>query len=237
MRTLLIAILLLLLTLVLAGAFSQRHALACEALAALDYPYLGDGVFIAPDLSHQQGQRAKAMIDAAEARIAQVYGEPKSTPRLVFTSEPDVAEQWGANQTATMHRLPWGACIVVGPKGHSVDVIAHEWLHAEIQHRIGFLRTLTEMPTWFEEGASVTLDYRAPFLPENIEVSRAEVERVTTLTNGRAFYTAGVHSHYQAARMAVVPLIDPKRFFDDLDRIGVGERFEDVFGSAGRRGR
>ncbi|MGE6116539.1 hypothetical protein ACLHZU_10615 [Aeromonas salmonicida] len=135
----------------------------------------------------------------------------------------------GANETASMHRIPWRACMIIGPKGQNVDVIAHEWLHAEIQHRVGFFRFLKEIPVWFDEGAALTLDYRNPFLPENISLPAEDVTAVKNLKSSKSFFSNNIRQNYQASRIVVEPLIRPKQFFNDLEKIASGESFENVF--------
>ena len=216
----------------LIGAVVQRHALACEILPALSYRQITSDVFVANDISAQQAKLINELIAAASARISQVYGTPASTPRFVITADAKGAARLGANETASMHRMPWRSCIVIGPKGQNVDVIAHEWLHGEIQQRVGWLRFLTEIPVWFDEGAALTLDYRAPFLPENINLAEADVTAVQQLKSGRLFFANNVRQHYQAARLAVAPLIRPQQFFNDLAQIAAGESFDKVFFTA-----
>ena len=216
----------------LAGAFIQRHLLTCELLPFLNYPQIDDRVFLGSayhTLSKQEQKTILDLIDSASNRIYGVYGKHQSKPYFFLTTDNQEAADWRANQTATMHRLPWRSCIVIGPKGHNTDVIAHEWLHAEIQHRIGLFRFIKEIPVWFDEGAALTLDYRAPYLPENIDVGDAEILAVTQLKDGNSFYSKNLIQHYQAARLAVEPLIQSEQFFKDLDRIGSGESFNHVF--------
>jgi hypothetical protein len=212
----------------IAGLF-QRHALACDILPLLNYQRLNRQVFFADNFPDSQVQTISELIEAASKRINHVYGKPVSRPRFVITNDVQSAANWGANETASMHRKPWQACIIIGPKGQNVDVIAHEWLHAEIQHRVGFFRFLTEIPIWFDEGAALTLDYREPFLPENIQVSDADIIAVKKLKNGKSFFSDNIRQNYQAARIAVGPLIAPEQFFNDLERVAVGESFENVF--------
>ena len=211
------------------AAFLQRYALACELLPVLNYSQLTSNVYIADEISVTQAQGLNEYLDAAYARITQVYGKPRSTPRFVITNSIEHAANWGANDTASMHRMPWRSCIVIGPNGQNPDVMAHEWLHAEIQHRVGFLRFLQQIPVWFDEGAALTLDYRAPFMPEHIDSTTADIAAVKQLTTGRAFFSHNTRQHYQAARLAVVPLIEPAQFFHNLQRVGAGESFDSVF--------
>jgi hypothetical protein len=153
----------------------------------------------------------------------------KTRTCLRFTSITKLSADWGANETASMHRMPWRSCIVIGFKGQNTDVISHEWLHAEIQHRIGFIRFLTEIPVWFDEGAALTLDYRKPFLPENIDLTDVDVAAVKKLKSGRQFFSNNIRQNYQASRLAVEPLIRSEKFFEDLEKIASGESFENVF--------
>jgi hypothetical protein len=216
-------------SLLLTGGILQRHALACDLLPLLHYQQLNSDVFLAADLSEPQARIINELIDSASERIGTVYGKPISKPRFIITADIHSAANWGANETASMHRMPWRACIVIGPKGRNVDVIAHEWLHAEIQHRVGFFRFLREIPVWFDEGAALTLDYREPFLPASIQLTDADVAAVKYLKSGRSFFSNNIRQNYQASRLAVAPLILSEQFFNDLEQIASGEAFENVF--------
>lgn len=65
--------------------------------------------------------------------------------------------------------------------------------------------------------------------PENIDLSEADILAVQSLNSARRFFSGNTRQHYQAARMAVEPLIHEQRFFHDLNRIASGESFETVF--------
>lgn len=229
MRKFAIGMLITALALVLTIAVFQRHALACELLPVLDYQQINSVVFLDAGISAEQAVTITGLIDSALERIALVYGSPESKPRLLVISNFQMAAKWGANETASMHRMPWRSCIVIGPKGQNVDVIAHEWLHAEIQHRIGFFRFLKEIPVWFDEGVALTVDYREPFLPENIDLADSEIMAVKNLKSSSSFFSNHIMQHYQAARLAVEPLVRNKHFYNDLERISSGESFDNVF--------
>lgn len=232
MKKITVGLLLGLLLVLSIGVFSQRHAVACQLLPLLDYPRIQAQVFVGHEVSAERYEALSRSVSLAVQRINEVYGRPDSTPRMLIVSDAETAGKWGANATASMHRAPWGSCIVVGPKGQNVDVIAHEWLHAEMQHRVGFWRFLREIPVWFDEGVALTLDYREPFLPENIHLTEDEVNSVRRLTTGRDFFSGNIRQNYQAARMAVMPLIRNETFFDDLDLVASGKAFDAVFLSA-----
>ncbi|KEO75199.1 hypothetical protein EL17_05915 [Anditalea andensis] len=213
----------------LTGAFFQRHSLACELLPFMGYEELNRNVFLASDVSSDRIDELTEMIDLAVKRLTETYGVPIATPRIVITSDVAVAAKWGSNETGAMHRMPWCSCIVLGPEGQNVDVIAHEMLHAELQRRVGLLKILNEVPVWFDEGAALTLDNREPFLPENIELSDEKILNVMTFDTHKAFFSGKIRENYQSARMAVIPLIRKESFYEDLDRIKSGKSFHAVF--------
>jgi len=221
--------------LIAAAVFTKRHALACEFLPLMGYAQLNSQLFIAPDGSPSQFEDVLNLFSSAGRRIGDVYGQPDSKPIFLITVDAETARRWGANETASMHRLPWGSCVIIGPEGLNVDVIAHEWLHAEIQHRLGFWNFLKEMPVWFDEGAALTLDYREPFIPGNIELSDQKINEIQHRVNGQDFFSGDIRENYQAARMAVDPLITKETFFQDLQRIADGEAFDVVFLRANER--
>lgn len=95
--------------------------------------------------------------------------------------------------------------------------------------QLNALRFLTEIPVWFDEGAALTLDYREPFLAENINLADADIAAVKKLKSGRRFFSNNIRQNYQAARIAVEPLIRNEQFFNDLERVSLGESFDNVF--------
>lgn len=207
----------------------QRHALACEILPFSGMDKLQPNVYTTAEFSSEQVAALSEYVTAAVERIHTSYGATVANPRLLITGSVAMANKWGANETASMHRMPWRTCIVIGPEGQSVDVIAHEWLHAEIQTRAGLWNFLNQIPVWFDEGVALTVDFRAPFLPENIQLSEDEIMAVRELSSARDFFSGDMRHHYQAARLTVDPLIQPSSFFTQLDRIGQGEHFDTVF--------
>lgn len=216
------------------GIFQFRHAIACELLPIRNYQKVNNQVFVGHDIIKGHHENLLQKVNLAWLRINNVYGKTNSNPRIFITSNPATALKWGANETASMHRLPWRSCIVVGPKGQNVDVLSHELLHAEIQHRVGFWTFLKEIPVWFDEGAALTVDYREPFLPENINLPENKVNSAKNLKKAKDFFTGNIRENYQLARMAIIPMIEAKHFFNNLDKISQGETFTDVFATTNK---
>lgn len=211
------------------GLFANRYALACEMSPLFGYQQSLERVYVHNSSAKAELGNIDQLLNAASARIKDMYGTPISQPRFIIATTENEAAKWGANETASMHRLPGRNCIVVGPEGLNTDVLAHEWLHAEIQHRVGFLGSLTEIPVWFDEGAALTVDFRSPFLIENINSSATKIADVQLLTSAKDFFSGSIRENYQMARVVVSAKIEPATFYQDLERISEGEKFEDVF--------
>ncbi|MFC4701268.1 hypothetical protein ACFO4O_13930 [Glaciecola siphonariae] len=203
-----------------------KGAIACEAAGPLGYEQVAPNVFIAT--SDNRNKDDLAFLAHARSRVSDTFGEMTARPTIILTLNKDESDKFFASTTASSHFSPFNNCLVLGPKGQNVDVAAHELVHAEIYERLGWLTQMLKMPRWFEEGISLTVDFREPFLPENISMDEAEVEAVKALFFGHQFYNENAFKNYQAARLAV-DSVDKRKFYAKLDRIKQGESFDALF--------
>jgi hypothetical protein len=162
-------------------------------------------------------------------RVSDTFGATIASPMIILADTVDESRKFFASETATPHVSLFGSCIILGPNGQNVDVIAHEFAHAEIFARLGWVTWILEMPRWFEEGVSLLVDLREPFLPENITLEDSEIEAVKNIFYGHNFYTENAFQNYQAARLAV-DSVDKSEFYSNLERMKRGYEFDDVFG-------
>ena len=116
-------------------------------------------------------------------------------------------------------------------KKAGIDVTAHELVHAEVVNRVGYLTRLLEIPTWFDEGVAMQVDYRPKYHINKID--QKELERATSLTSAGKFWTNSAEENiknYRASKAAVsklFPDID-KRLYSILSRIEAGDSFVDA---------
>lgn len=121
---------------------------------------------------------------------------------------------------------------MVGPKGQTPDVVAHELMHAEIADRVGWWGRLRQLPVWFDEGLAMQVDFRPQYvLPDG---AVAEAEYVETLSSHRAFFVDNdslLTKHYASAKAVVaawVTEVGKTSVYSQLERIRVGEPFQAV---------
>ncbi|MGC1440713.1 MAG: hypothetical protein WA888_08900, partial [Burkholderiaceae bacterium] len=87
-----------------------------------------------------------ALLADARTRITETFGAPVSTPQVFFFNSSDSLWQLRQNSYGSTTFLGYKTCVSIGPKGQNVDVVAHELMHAEIEHRVGFWTRTMKLP-------------------------------------------------------------------------------------------
>lgn len=204
-----------------------KGPIACEMTGQLGYEEVHPRVFMAT--SAQIDSVDLSFLALGSQRVVNTFGDTVASPTIIITATAQESNKFFSSETASSHFSPFNNCLVLGPKGQNADVFAHELVHSEIYARLGWLTQVLEMPRWFEEGVSLLVDLREPFLPENISLEQTEIEAVKSLFYGHQFYSENAFTNYQAARLAV-DSIDKDEFYINLERIKRGQDFDDVFG-------
>ena len=211
------------------GIINQRHAVACEFVGLSSYSEIAPKIFISPTISQIRYDEIIAAIAMGRERVNNTFGEMVAFPNIVVAASKSEAASFGSNETGTAHLTPLGECIVLGPDGHNADVAAHEFVHAEVRNRGGWLANWFEIPTWFNEGVALLVDHREPFLTANIQLSQEEIEAVRKLNSGEEFFGGtNVHKNYLASRLAVNN-VEPLKLYENLILIRNGNSFDSVF--------
>lgn len=210
-----------------APVYFFKGPIACGLTGQLGYEEVRPRVFIATSAPIDSVDLSFLVLGAR--RVVNTFGDTIASPTVILTATSQESNKFFASETATSHFSPFNNCVVLGPKGQNVDVFAHELVHSEIYARLGWPIQILEMPRWFEEGVSLLVDLREPFLPKNISLEQAEIKAVKSLFYGYQFYNENAFTNYQAARLAV-DSIDKNEFFINLERMERGQDFDDVFG-------
>jgi len=166
----------------------------------------------------------------ARRRIQDAFGTPLARPIIVFWDYPDLLAKLHLNEYASAHFLGTRSCIFIGPEGRSIDVVAHELMHAETFERIGPWARMTQLPTWFDEGLAMQVDYRERYtLRKN-----ADTTFIRNASNPAQFFVANdqyLTRNYAAAKIQVaqwVAIIGGSSVYERLARIRSGEPFVSV---------
>ena len=189
---------------------------------------------VLPDLKKDSLEQ---MIQLAEKRTGEFWGKKTVSPKYIYCQTDAEFHVFGGNLIApalTQRKL--GAYIVIHPSGVDLDVISHELCHAELFQRIGFFRTL-QIPSWFDEGLAMQVDYRDYFSEERQKMladSVPEIAPVRELKTGYQFQSGNskvVSLHYIMAKYEVKKWVSQEKLLEFVQVINEGEGFEKAYGN------
>lgn len=175
----------------------------------------------------QEQDKHSDLVAAGRQRISGLFGAPQANPIIVFWSQADFVAKLGLNDYASIHMLGTRACIFLGPKGRSVDVVAHELVHAEVFDRVGLWVRMTQVPVWFDEGLAMQVDYRGKYsLPDG-----TRSEHIRSMSSPASFFVGNdeeLTRNYAAAKTEPaywVSSVGSKEVYARLARLRAGEPF------------
>lgn len=206
--------------------FFKKEAIACELIGLTHFTEASSNLYVDESISTQPQNRLTAIVQEAVDRVTRTYGAPTSEPRIIATADTYYAKL-GFNPTGMQSSGFFRECIFLGPKGLNTDVVAHELVHAEVRHRTSLWVELTQLPAWFIEGTGIKVDYRHPFLIENMNVTNDDLTKIKSVFFLSDFPNTNV-KYYQASLIAVAPM-DPKSMYAGLDKLNKGGAIQRCF--------
>lgn len=206
---------------ILMGGISQRHIIKCQLLTPSGYLEIEPNIFLSPAINSIQSDELLSNINLAKSRINNTFGKMKSSPKVIITVTENEAVSFGSNPYGITNLSILGQCIVLGPEGQNIDVIAHEYMHAEVHHRVGWLNYSLNVPIWFMEGLATLVDFR--YLLEDIDLTQSEIDSVKNKMFNHLDY-----KHYQAARVLAIDVNKPK-LYENLEKLKQGQNIDSIF--------
>jgi hypothetical protein len=135
----------------------------CEMIRVSDFVQMENRIFVSPDIRSSQLKKIKKVISASEMRVDSFYSGKISSPIIIICSSAQEYRKYCSSTEGAGCSLgtPWGSSfIVLNTEGINVDVISHEMSHIELLNRLGWWKTTTQVPQWFNEGVALMLDKR-----------------------------------------------------------------------------
>lgn len=173
------------------------------------------------------------LLQQAKGRIEDKFGLMQSMPVIVFFNEKDSFWPLQLNGYGSTSFLGSKTCVLIGPKGHNVDVLAHELMHAETVHRIGYWQRWVELPIWFDEGLAMQVDHRERYnLPKDTKTSY--VRLLNSVSDFAVSDSNLLVHHYASAKSEVtlwVTKIGADLVYDKLKNIKDGLSFDAIWQS------
>ncbi|QAU34673.1 hypothetical protein [Janthinobacterium sp. 17J80-10] len=216
---------------------TSREALASVLIRFSDFREIAPGIYLEPGGPPGDKDDFLSSYKEARSRISNAYGEYSAQP-IIIGGHSDKMLRYG-NGFGSSHFQPWGAYVVVGPQGRNVDVIAHELVHAELFHRIGYWKRMTQIPAWFEEGVAMQVDYRKPFDFENFKGNApTNKEKLWWQAQFNSGGGDAVTFNYAWSKEVVRSWRlghSQSQFYELLKEISEGKSFEEAFAASGNK--
>jgi hypothetical protein len=151
-----------LITLVVAYGLFFINQLRCIMVSYSSLRQVEERIFVDPEMDDIEVQLLMMNIEQSKDRLALFFDTIIAQPVIIAGPTKDIMERYGANMKSPgmNHITLLGTFIVLGPGGLNRDVISHELVHSELVSRIGWYNREAEIPTWFDEGLALMLDYR-----------------------------------------------------------------------------
>jgi hypothetical protein len=208
---------------------------ACSVVGLYGLNSLADGSLIERGASAESKAQLVELRRAAKYRLEKTFGPPEAEPIVVWLSDAKAIWPFTFNEYASSSFVPGRVCVVMGPNGRTVDVVAHELLHAEVFTRLGHWRRQLEIPTWFDEGLAMQVDFRERYVLPEVGGKPPETKWVRELRYGRQFFRESgepLVRNYAAAKVEVrgiVRAVGEGNIYTELTRVAQGESFAEVF--------
>ncbi len=223
----------IILAILLSTTFVYANFIRCAMINFSNFKKIEKNLYVENTFKDSEHKHIQSLITDAKVRIADKFGKLSSNPTIIIAKNPDTTLKYSTNLYANTYTSPWGNYVIIGSKGHSVDVIAHELLHAEVSKRLGYFTKLFQFPVWLDEGIGMQVDYRKRY---NISsISDSEIIRVQTLNSVSSFWTNSKKQtikNYQGAKYVVYKILaqyPEKELFSLLLKVKNGENIKDIF--------
>lgn len=114
-------------------------------------------VYVEPDISESEQAEVIHFVQTSAEKVKSLFGQKESIPVVIYAKSNETLEKYADSDIGQTYYYPWNNYIVIGPRGSNVNVIAHEFTHAELRKR---LKNSSKVPVWFDEGLAAMVDGR-----------------------------------------------------------------------------
>jgi hypothetical protein len=179
----------------------------------------------------------KSLINLASIRISNFWGSKTSDPKFVYClNEADFKKYCYNPAVPAVTYSKLGAVIVLSADGMDLDIIAHEFSHAELNKRIGFYNKTFKIPTWFDEGLAMQNDYRDYYSDDTLKVKSGNFKNLPDIKNFKSAgaFLAGSHEqimlNYMTAKHEIKNWYTKEKLDRFIQDIKTGKTFKEAYG-------
>lgn len=129
------------------------------------YAFKKDGnLYYRPEVDAKTISCIKLNISKAKKRVDNFWGEKIAVPKYIYCQDDEDYKKFGVPfMTPACANMKLGSCVVISKTGIDPDIISHETAHTKLNEKIGFFNKTHKIPSWFDEGLAMKLDFRSSF--------------------------------------------------------------------------
>lgn len=199
------------------------------------YDFAKDGqLYYRSDVAIVKIDSLKTIITMAENRVGEFWGTYTASPKVIYCdNDADYRKFGNPALTPAVAFMNLEASVVIHPSGLNLDVIAHEFSHTELFSRIGYLNREKKIPTWFDEGLAMQVDWRPSYSTDSLRSwtdGFIDLPRVRSMVSYRQFGSGDVRLNYSTAKYEVGKWHTPEKLETFIATINVGGSFDNALG-------
>lgn len=145
--------------------------LRCFFVEYDNFQEIKPNIFVEESTTKKQQESLVEYVESAKKRLKIFWGSKKGQARIIFCKNSNTYQKYAKTTEGAGFSIgtPLGSWIILNQEGLNVDVIAHEMCHDELMTKLGWWKTKQEIPTWFDEGLALMLDYRFVSTQDSIQ--------------------------------------------------------------------
>ena len=213
---------------ILGVGYANAHVARLALIGYSGFHNIGGNVYLSQSLPDIAKVEVSSLLENARNRIASQYGEPTADPVIVVLGNVDEQRSYGLyGPPGALLFAPWESYLLLNYETADINVVAHELVHAEVVHRVGYLKRQFSIPTWFDEGAAMQVDHRSQYSYKG-SIEEDEFRRIISLDVPKNFWTSDENQNvdnYRSAKMAVAEILNSKdnELYSILEKVKRGE--------------
>ena len=186
---------------------------------------------------HNKIDSLQSLIKQASLRNSNFWGQTTSNPKFIYCDNEAHFKKYCVNPSApAVTYLKLGPVIVLSASAMGLDIIAHEFSHAEFYDRIGFYKFNYKIPSWFKHGLAMQNDYRDYYSDDTLKAKSDNFKNlpdIKSIKSDRQFYAGSseeIMLNYMTAKHEIKNWYTKVKLDNFIKDINSGKTFEEAFG-------
>jgi hypothetical protein len=173
-----------------------------------DFENLHGNLYVSKDTPAFIKDSIISLIKKADVRVSNFWNEKKrtGTPTIIYLNNKESLSKYSNGNEILTLKSPIGCYIVFSRDRINLDMLSHELLHTELYSKVGFFKSIKEIPAWFDEGLAMQVDYRKEYSEERyikmVDSLKPQVN-LAQISSPVFFYSGNYYLHFLTARHEV----------------------------------